>query len=54
MTRGGAGLVRGPGGHGKPGEDRRAQGDSRPDDSVDDEETHPNINPRRDVPPATN
>jgi hypothetical protein len=53
MTRGGAGLVRGPGVHGKPGEDRSAQRDSHPDCLTDDEETHLPTNRRRDVPPAS-
>ncbi|MDV9172232.1 hypothetical protein R6V09_19230 [Streptomyces sp. W16] len=54
MTRGGTGLVRGPAGHGKPGENRSAQRDSRPDYLTEDEETHLPTNPRRDVPPVIN
>ncbi|MEV6513704.1 hypothetical protein AB0M61_47320 [Streptomyces sp. NPDC051642] len=54
MTRGGAGLVRGPGDHRKPGEGRNAREDSCPDHSVEDEEAHPPTNPGRDVPPVIN
>ncbi|MFF0159540.1 hypothetical protein ACFYRY_18690 [Streptomyces sp. NPDC005263] len=54
MTRGGAGLVRGPAQNGKPGEERNAQGTTRPDYLVEDEETHLPDKPRRDVPPVVN
>ncbi|WP_329258842.1 WXG100 family type VII secretion target [Streptomyces sp. NBC_01478] len=54
MTRGGSGLVRGPGSQGKPGDKERADGASCPDHLVEDEETHLPIQPRRDVPPAVN
>ncbi|MDL5204134.1 hypothetical protein [Streptomyces sp. ALI-76-A] len=54
MTRGGAGLVRGPGPVGKPGEEETARGSTRPDYLVEDEETHLPNNPRRDVPPVVN
>ncbi|WSQ12176.1 hypothetical protein OG604_32900 [Streptomyces sp. NBC_01231] len=54
MTRGGAGLVRGPGQNGKPGDDSNAQGSSRPDYLVEAEETHLPNKPRRDVPPVVN
>ncbi|MFF2203880.1 hypothetical protein [Streptomyces sp. NPDC058145] len=52
MTRGGAGLVRGTGHHGKPGEEENAQAAPRPDYLVEDEETHLPNKPRRDVPPV--
>ncbi|QKW29733.1 hypothetical protein HUT11_29150 [Streptomyces seoulensis] len=52
MTRGGAGLVRGPGRNKKPGEDRDQPESRRPDYLVEDEETHLPDKPRRDVPPA--
>ncbi|MGW0287005.1 hypothetical protein ACWDXT_28370 [Streptomyces sp. NPDC003236] len=52
MTRGGAGLVRGTGHHGKPGDEENAQGTPRPDYLVEDEETHLPNKPRRDVPPV--
>ncbi|MEU4984200.1 WXG100 family type VII secretion target [Streptomyces sp. NPDC021969] len=54
MTRGGAGLVRGPGGRGRRRDERREEGAERPDYLVEDEETHLPTNPRRDVPPAVN
>lgn len=54
MTRGGAGLVRGPGSHGKPGDEGKAEGAPRPDYLVEDEETHLPTKPRRDVPPVIN
>jgi hypothetical protein len=54
MTRGGTGLVRGPGGHGKPDGGEDAEGAPRPDYLVEDEETHLPTKPRRDVPPVIN
>ncbi|WP_409469321.1 WXG100 family type VII secretion target [Streptomyces sp. HC307] len=54
MTRGGTGLVRGPGNKGKPGDERNAQGTARPDNLVEGEETHLPNKPRRDVPPVVN
>jgi len=54
MTRGGAGLVRGPGRDGKQDEEGNAQGTARPDYLVEDEETHLPNRPRRDVPPVVN
>ncbi|WP_078884587.1 WXG100 family type VII secretion target [Streptomyces sp. CCM_MD2014] len=54
MTRGGAGLVRGPGGRGRRRDERREEGAERPDYLVEDEETHLPTNPRRDVPPVVN
>ncbi|WP_427919642.1 hypothetical protein [Streptomyces sp. cg40] len=54
MTRGGSGLVRGPGKQGKPGDKGRADGAPCPDHLVEDEETHLPTQPRRDVPPAVN
>lgn len=54
MTRGGSGLVRGPGGHGKSADGNSSDGASRPDYLVEDEETHLPTNPRRDVPPVIN
>ncbi|MDX2597568.1 hypothetical protein PV343_35760 [Streptomyces sp. WI03-4A] len=54
LTRGGSGLVRGPGGSGKPGDEEEAQGSERPDYLVEDEETHLPDKPRRDVPPVVN
>ncbi|MER6344192.1 hypothetical protein ACWC10_07335 [Streptomyces sp. NPDC001595] len=54
MTRGGAGLVRGPGGRGKPDDERDEQGTPRPDYLVEDPETHLPNRPRRDVPPVVN
>ncbi|OWA10379.1 hypothetical protein B9W62_10575 [Streptomyces sp. CS113] len=54
MTRGGAGLVRGPGERGRRRDERREEGAERPDYLVEDEETHLPTNPRRDVPPVVN
>ncbi|WP_164414239.1 WXG100 family type VII secretion target [Streptomyces salinarius] len=54
MTRGGAGLVRGPGGRGRRRDEREEEGAQRPDYLVEDEETHLPTNPRRDVPPVVN
>lgn len=54
MTRGGAGLVRGPGGRGKPGDEGEAEGAPCPDRLGEDEETHLPTKPRRDVPPVIN
>lgn len=54
MTRGGAGLVRGPGGRGRRRDEREEEGTQRPDYLVEDEETHLPTNPRRDVPPIVN
>ncbi len=54
MTRGGVGLVRGPGNQGKPGDRRGTERSKRPDYLVEDEETHLPIKPRRDVPPVVN
>jgi hypothetical protein len=54
MTRGGTGLVRGPGNSGKPGDGNSAEGAPRPDYLVEDEETHLPTKPRRDVPPVVN
>ncbi|MFD8351561.1 hypothetical protein ACFV1X_21795 [Streptomyces coelicoflavus] len=54
MTRGGAGLVRGPGGRGRRRDEREEEGTQRPDYLVEDEETHLPTNPRRDVPPVVN
>ncbi|MFD4559938.1 hypothetical protein ACFWP5_37440 [Streptomyces sp. NPDC058469] len=54
MTRGGAGLVRGPGNQSKPDGRRDAERASRPDYLVEDEETDLPAKPRRDVPPAVN
>ncbi|RSN52303.1 hypothetical protein DMH12_19805 [Streptomyces sp. WAC 04229] len=54
MTRGGAGLVRGPGGRGRRRDDRTEEGAQRPDYLVEDEETHLPTNLRRDVPPVVN
>ncbi|KFG01347.1 hypothetical protein IQ62_08255 [Streptomyces scabiei] len=53
LTRGGAGLVRGPG-HGTPGDDGNAQGSPRLDPRIEDEETDLPNRPRRDVPPVVN
>ncbi|MDX3548844.1 hypothetical protein PV729_29205 [Streptomyces europaeiscabiei] len=53
LTRGGAGLVRGPG-HSTPGDDGNAQGPPHLDHRVADEETHLPNQPRRDVPPVVN
>ncbi|MFF4691134.1 hypothetical protein [Streptomyces sp. NPDC001307] len=54
MTRGGAGLTRGAGHNGKPGNARKTEGSTRPDYLVEDEETHLPEKPRRDVPPVVN
>jgi uncharacterized protein YukE len=54
MTRGGTGLVGGPGGRGKSVEARDEDGSQRPDYLVEDEETHRPTQPRRDVPPVIN
>lgn len=54
MTRGGAGLVRGPGGRGRRRDERGEEGAERPDYLVEEEETHLPTNPRRDVPPVVN
>ncbi|MGJ5752950.1 hypothetical protein FB563_1065 [Streptomyces puniciscabiei] len=54
MTRGGAGLTRGAGHNGKPGDARKTEGSPRPDYLVEDEETHLPDKPRRDVPPVVN
>ncbi len=54
MTRGGAGLVRGPGGRGNRRDEREEQETSRPEYLVEDEETHLPTTPRRDVPPIVN
>ncbi|MFE1311520.1 hypothetical protein [Streptomyces sp. NPDC058755] len=54
MTRGGAGLSRGAGHNGKPGDERKTEGTPRPDYLVEDEETHLPDKPRRDVPPVVN
>jgi hypothetical protein len=53
MTRGGAGLVRGPGGGGKP--DKSSERDRETPDVThltEDEETHLPTQQRRDVPPV--
>ena len=54
MTRGGTGLVRGPGNQSKPDDRRDAERAARPDYLVEDEETHLPAKPRRDMPPAVN
>jgi hypothetical protein len=54
MTRGGAGLVRRAGDNGKPDDERETQGTPRPDNVVEDPETHLPDRPRRDVPPVVN
>ncbi|MET7852196.1 hypothetical protein ABZT48_29000 [Streptomyces avermitilis] len=54
MTRGGVGLVRGPGRRAKPGDGTSAEGSRRPEYLVEDEETHLPTNPRRDLPPVAN
>jgi hypothetical protein len=54
MTRGGAGLTRGAGRNGRPGEDRKTDGTARPDYLIEDEEAHLPNSPRRDVPPVIN
>ncbi|MFI2508394.1 hypothetical protein [Streptomyces sp. NPDC018972] len=52
MTQGGTGLVRGPGGRGKPGESRRAERAQRPSHVAGDEETVESGKPRHDAPPV--
>ncbi|OIJ65652.1 hypothetical protein [Streptomyces mangrovisoli] len=52
MTRGGSGLVRGTGGHGRSRDREHDEGTARPDYLVEDEETHLPDEPRRDVPPV--
>ncbi|MFF6815890.1 hypothetical protein ACFZAG_39540 [Streptomyces sp. NPDC012403] len=52
MTQGGTGLVRGPGGRGRPGENRRAERAQRPSRVAGDEETGEPGKPRHDVPPV--
>ncbi|MFE4050646.1 hypothetical protein [Streptomyces sp. YIM B13518] len=52
MTQGGVGLVRGPGGRGKPGKDRRAERTQRPPRVAGDEETGEPGKPRHDAPPV--
>ncbi|MFI2379889.1 hypothetical protein ACH5AO_33280 [Streptomyces sp. NPDC018964] len=52
MTQGGTGLVRGPGGRGKPGKDRRAERTQRPPRVAGDEETGETGKPRHDAPPV--
>ncbi|MFB9350308.1 hypothetical protein ACFFUA_23150 [Streptomyces heliomycini] len=52
MTQGGVGLVRGPGGRGKPGKDRRAERAQRPPRVAGDEETGEPGKPRHDAPPV--
>jgi hypothetical protein len=56
MTRGGAGLVRGPGGRGKPDRDSDAERDEapRPTRLTEDEETHLPTQHRHGVPPVVN
>ncbi|MGW0086352.1 hypothetical protein [Streptomyces sp. NPDC003393] len=54
MTRGGSGLVRGPGSRGKADGGGAARGSRRPDRSVEDEESPAPTEPRRDVPPTAN
>jgi hypothetical protein len=54
MTRGGAGLVRGLGRQKKPAGPRDTAEATRSDNPVEEEETHPQTNTRRDVPPAVN
>ncbi|MFI7502939.1 hypothetical protein ACIBVL_31585 [Streptomyces sp. NPDC049687] len=54
MTRGGAGLVRGPANRQNPADGQNVQGTPRPDYLVEDEETHLPTKPRRDVPPVIN
>ncbi|MER6976385.1 WXG100 family type VII secretion target [Streptomyces carpinensis] len=53
MTRGGTGLVRGPGGQGMSEGRHRTEGSQRPRYAMEDEETR-EPEPRRDVPPAAN
>ncbi|MEU7473264.1 hypothetical protein AB0A94_32925 [Streptomyces sp. NPDC044984] len=52
MTQGGTGLVRGPGGRGRPGENRRAERAQRPPRVTGDEETGEPGKPRHDAPPV--
>jgi hypothetical protein len=52
MTQGGTGLVRGPGGRDRPGEDRRAERAQRPSRATGGEETGEPGKPRHDVPPV--
>ncbi|MEW2079009.1 hypothetical protein AB0941_36390 [Streptomyces sp. NPDC013433] len=52
MTQGGAGLVRGPGGRGRPGEARRAERTQRSSRMAGDEETSEASKPRHDAPPV--
>ncbi|MBD0422258.1 hypothetical protein H0H10_24385 [Streptomyces sp. TRM S81-3] len=54
MTRGGAGLVRGPGGRGKTNEDRDRTRASRPEPQAEEDETHLPTDQRRGVPPVVN
>ncbi len=54
MTRGGAGLVQGLGRQKKPKDRRDTVEATRSDNLVEEEETHPQTNARRDVPPAVN
>jgi hypothetical protein len=54
MTRGGAGLVRGPGERGNRRDERGEEEALRPEHLVEDEDTHLPRNPRRDVPPVVN
>ncbi|MDX2761162.1 hypothetical protein [Streptomyces europaeiscabiei] len=51
LTRGGSGLVRGPG-HATSNDDGDPHGSPRSDHRVEDEETHLSNRPRRDVPPV--
>ncbi|WP_217130104.1 WXG100 family type VII secretion target [Streptomyces sp. AC558_RSS880] len=52
MTQGGTGLVRGPGGRGRPGDARRAERTQRPSRVAGDEETSEAGKPRHDAPPV--
>ncbi|MBV2353571.1 hypothetical protein KUM39_04225 [Streptomyces sp. J2-1] len=54
LTRGGAGLVRGPGRKDRSRDEETEEGAPRPDYLVEDEETHLPENQRRDVPPVVN
>ncbi|MEV5551769.1 hypothetical protein AB0L35_37530 [Streptomyces sp. NPDC052309] len=54
MTRGGAGLVRGPGGRGRANEDRDRTRASRPEPQAGEDETHLPTDQRRGVPPVVN
>ncbi|GAA4016914.1 hypothetical protein GCM10022384_69720 [Streptomyces marokkonensis] len=54
MTRGGTGLVRGPGGRGRPAGDRDEEETPRPGRPSEDQETHLPAQQRRDVPPVVN